>query len=105
MGMGTPAAALSASERARARGLLDLLNESRVDVREGVDASLLDDERKLQAALNAKGAERMWMLLAKHTTGQAAEAKKEISDLSAEYDQVQARIRAKIGRASCRERV
>ena len=45
------AKALEASERAHARGLLDLLEEARVDIREGVDASILAKEKQLQAKL------------------------------------------------------
>jgi tetratricopeptide (TPR) repeat protein len=48
------AAALHASERARARSLLELLTEARANIREGVDAALLDRERDLQQRLNKK---------------------------------------------------
>ncbi|HEX7317468.1 MAG TPA: CHAT domain-containing protein [Pyrinomonadaceae bacterium] len=48
--------ALRASERARARGLLDLLAESGADIREGVDPALLGRERALQRLLREHGA-------------------------------------------------
>lgn len=38
----------------RARSLLDLLNESGADIRQGVGPLLLKRERELQRALNAK---------------------------------------------------
>ena len=46
--------ALETSERSRARGLLDLLAEARVDIREGVDPSLLERERMGEQQINAK---------------------------------------------------
>src|SRR5262249_29438637 len=48
------AVALAVSERARARSLLELLKESRADIRQGVDSSLLERERSLQQRLNAR---------------------------------------------------
>ena len=51
---GFGAAALSASERARARSLLELLSESGTEILQGVDAGLLDQERELELRLSAK---------------------------------------------------
>ena len=50
------AVALAVSEHARERSLLELLEESRADIRQGVDSSLLEHERSLQQQLNAKAA-------------------------------------------------
>src|SRR5262249_24743068 len=55
---GHDARALMASERARARGLLDLLAESGADLRRGVSPELIELERSLQRQINAKAAER-----------------------------------------------
>ena len=46
--------ALQASERARARILLEQLAEARADIRQGIDATLLARERGLAELLNAK---------------------------------------------------
>lgn len=46
-GGGHLAAALAASERARARGLLDLLAEGRIDVRRGISAELKQEEEEV----------------------------------------------------------
>lgn len=46
------AAALEASERSRARSLLDLLAEARVDVRSGIDPSLKQRERALDGRIS-----------------------------------------------------
>jgi len=89
------AVALSVSERARARSLLELLKESRADIRQGVDSSLLERERSLQQRLNGKAAMQARLLNRKHTPEQAAAAAKEIAVITAEYEDVQAQIRAR----------
>jgi hypothetical protein len=53
---GYDAMALEASERSRARGLLESLNEARAEIRQGVDPALLERGRVLQQQLNAKAA-------------------------------------------------
>ncbi|HJQ27495.1 MAG TPA: CHAT domain-containing tetratricopeptide repeat protein [Blastocatellia bacterium] len=93
-GAGTDAAALAANERARARGLIDLLAEARVDVREGVDPRLLERERTLHQLLNAASERQMQVLGGLHTAQQAEEIKQRIDALAVEYRQVQSRIRA-----------
>jgi CHAT domain-containing protein/tetratricopeptide (TPR) repeat protein len=55
---GRAAAAFEIAERARARSLLDTLQERRVDIREGVDPSLLAKEAELREGLNARA--RVW---------------------------------------------
>ena len=55
--------ALAASERARARSLLETLAEARIDVRGGADPDLLDRERLLKRTLGGKS-ERLMRLLA-----------------------------------------
>ena len=51
---GFDALAVEVSERQRARSLLDLLAEARADVRQGVDAALIERERALAKQLNDK---------------------------------------------------
>jgi CHAT domain-containing protein len=46
--------ALEISEQGRARGLLDLLGESRSNIREGIDPALLERERGLRGAIAAR---------------------------------------------------
>jgi CHAT domain-containing protein/tetratricopeptide (TPR) repeat protein len=89
------AVALAVSERARARSLLELLTEARADIRQGVDSSLLDRERSLQQRLNARAAAQSSLLNRKHTPEQADAAAKEIAAITAEYEEVQAQIRAR----------
>lgn len=88
------AEALQISERARARSLLETLNEAHANIRQGVDSVLVERERILQRQLNAK-AERLTKLLSgKHTEEQATVAKKEVDSLLTQYQEVQAQIRA-----------
>ncbi|MBO0861953.1 MAG: CHAT domain-containing protein, partial [Chloracidobacterium sp.] len=89
------AVALAVSERARARSLLELLNEARADIRQGVDGSLLERERSLQQRLNARAAAQSSLLNRKHTPDQADAAAKEIDAITTEYEKVQAQIRAR----------
>jgi len=89
------ALALEVSERARARSLLELLKESRADIRQGVDWSLLERERSLQQRLNARATAQVRLLNRKHTPEQADAAAKEIAAITSEYEEVQAQIRAR----------
>jgi len=86
---GFKALAIEASERARARGLLELLTEAGVDVRQGVDVALLERERRLAQELNAAAQRR----IQRRTPEQAAALAKEISQLENDYEQAQATIR------------
>jgi CHAT domain-containing protein/tetratricopeptide (TPR) repeat protein len=89
------AIALAVSERAQARCLLELLEEPRADIRQGVDSSLLERERSLQQRLNARAAAQVSLLNRKHTPEQADAAAKEIAAITAEYEETQAQIRAR----------
>src|SRR5207247_4809857 len=86
-------AALEVSERGRARSLLEMLAEARVDIRQGVDPALLKRERLLRQQLNDKAQRRVSLLRDKHTEEQAATAANEVTDLLTEYRQVQSQIR------------
>jgi len=87
---GHDATALQASERARARGLLELLSESEAHIREGADPELLALERSLHRQLNAKAAARTRL----SDKVQAASFDKDISQLTSRYLEVEAQIRA-----------
>jgi CHAT domain-containing protein len=90
---GHDVSALGASERARARVLLEMLAEASADISEGIDAALLERERSLQKRINA-GAEYQYRLLSeKHTQEQVEAAKRELDSLIDESRQVEAKIR------------
>ena len=90
------AQALGVSERARARMLLEVLVEARVDVREGVDAGLLSRERALAQHIGGKESLRGELLsgaLPGDTQARLAEAEHELATLLAEYEDLEAEIR------------
>jgi CHAT domain-containing protein/Flp pilus assembly protein TadD len=85
--------ALQTSERARARGLLELLNDAHADIRKGVDSKLLDEERALQRRLNAKAESRTILLTGPHDAQQASAAAMEIEELTTDYQNLETKIR------------
>jgi CHAT domain-containing protein len=87
------AEALQASERGRARSLLEMLNEAPADIEQGVGADLVKREREIRQAINAK-AQRQIQLTAQNGSRQEIEAfGKEIGALEDEYQRVQVAIR------------
>ena len=91
---GFSAAAIQASERARARSLIETLAAARVDIREGVDPQLVDRERTLQRQLNARADYQMRLLRSKHTEEQMTAVAREIDALTNEYREVRAQMKA-----------
>ena len=86
---GFDALALEVSERQRARSLLDLLSEAHTDMRQGVDAELIDRERMLAKQLDDKAQQ-----LAQATRPeQTATLKQEVSQLETDLERAQAAIR------------
>ena len=92
---GFEAEALAASERARARSLIDLLAEARADVREGVDEALLERERSLEQQLDAAAERQARLLSGKHTKEGAAALDKELVALNAAYEESRNQIKAR----------
>lgn len=88
-GAGNAARAFEASERARARSLLELLSEIRADLRQGVDAKLLARERLLASQINAKAQS----LQQARTPELIAAGRQELSALETAYQLTQAEIR------------
>jgi CHAT domain-containing protein/tetratricopeptide (TPR) repeat protein len=79
--------AFEASERARARSLLELLTESRADIRQGVDPVLLEQERSLETDLRIKSEQRI--------RSQNAALDKDLEGLTVQYREVEAQIRTR----------
>ena len=88
------AMAFEISERARARSLLESLNEARADLRQGVEPSLLERERNLEQVINAR-AERHAQLIARQNNSEAETVARELDQLTTEYDEVKAQIKSK----------
>jgi CHAT domain-containing protein len=92
---GTDAAALEASERARARSLAEILGEARADIRQGVEPALLERERSLLQSLNAKLDRQMRPPSGKPDKQEAEALAKEIRDLTTAHEELQTQIRIK----------
>jgi len=95
---GFAAAALQTSERARARGLLDMLVEAHADIHQGADPKLLERERVLQQRLRARSEYQVLLLTRPHTPEQAADIANELQTLTVEYEETEAQIRANSSR-------
>jgi len=87
------AAALYASESARARSLLDLLTEAKLDIRQGIELSLLDRERSLQMKMDARAEYQMRLLNTGHNKEEIAEIGQELRELTTQYQELQTEIR------------
>lgn len=87
------AAALRISESSHARTLSDLIAEARVDIRQGVDAELLERERTLAKTLAVKKAERMALVRKKASSAEIELLDREVLTHSAAYQQVEAEIK------------
>lgn len=87
--------ALERSEHARARALLDLLQEARAEIRQGSDPVLREREKALTERLNAKAERQIETLGAAAPAASQAEAERSAQELLAELDAVQAEIRAR----------
>ncbi|WP_445246367.1 CHAT domain-containing protein [Microcoleus sp. OTE_8_concoct_300] len=86
--------AFEASERSRARSLLELLQEANADIRQGVAPELLQQERSLQQQLDALEKQRIEVLnRPNHTPAQEAELEKQRQTLIAQYQDIQTQIR------------
>ena len=86
--------AFEASERARARSLLELLGETNAEIRRGVAPELLARELTLRQQLSAKAAYQIKAVDAHLSESKIAELELEIRTLNSEYDFVQAQIKA-----------
>src|SRR6267143_3679671 len=91
---GFDAEAFETAERERARSLLDLLEESRADIRRGVDPSLLAREREQQQQLDFWSYRLAALVDRKDAEAEAAHVREKINELLGDYRETEARIRA-----------
>lgn len=90
---GFDVAAFDASERARARSLLEILSESKTDIRKGVDESLLQIERELLQQIKTKGERRIQLLASKSSAEELAGVERELELLANQIQQVQGQVK------------
>jgi CHAT domain-containing protein len=86
--------ALEASERARARSLLELLTEARMEIRQDLAPELLQRERELQQSLNTKAEQQIHLLNGRHTPEQAEAMARQIASLTTQLQETRTQIRA-----------
>jgi tetratricopeptide (TPR) repeat protein len=90
---GHASAALQVSERARARSLLDALAEAQIDLRSGVDAKLIAEERRLQRKLNDQSAAQMRLFSGKYTAEQSSALDANIKETIGLLEETRANIK------------
>jgi len=90
---GYDVAALQVSEQARARSLLEILNEVSSDIHHGIDAHLLVRERNVLQQLNGKEQYLKKLKKSNKDVEQIALAEKEIRTLLTELDEIRTQIR------------
>ncbi len=93
-GEGFEVEALQASERGRARVLLETLGEAHADLRQGVDPDLLERERALRQELDNALSRQAQQLGAERQEAEAAELANRVNALTRQYEEVTARIKA-----------
>lgn len=82
-----------ASEKARARSLLELLAVARADIRQGVEPGLLERKRALHTQLNNKAAQLSRLLVARAADDKVAAAKSDYAKSEEELQQIEELIR------------
>src|SRR6185503_15464396 len=85
--------ALLVSEKNRSRLLLDLVNESRANIREGAAKELLDRERRLRGLIRLQAQYRMDLLLNEKNSTELSNVENDLAQLKAEYQDVEAQLR------------
>lgn len=94
-GHGLDILAFAASERARARALMDMLEEAHADISQGVDPALLQRKRSLQRTLQGKTERQMRLLSGQYNKDEAAALAKEIREITTNYDDLESQIKTK----------
>jgi len=88
-----PERAFEILERSRTRILLEMLAAAHVDIRQGADPSLLEQEHSLQELLTAKSDRRLRLLGEKNSEKKLVVFIQEIEDLEKQYQEVEERLR------------
>lgn len=84
----------TASERGRARGLLDAIALRGGALTQAIDPALSERERELRRALTGKLDQRLRLATGEATKQELAALDRELSELETEYQQVQGKLRA-----------
>jgi CHAT domain-containing protein/tetratricopeptide (TPR) repeat protein len=92
-GQGFAAAALLQSENARARSLVDLLIESRANIRQGAAPALLERERELKGLIRSQARYQMELAINGANPNENEEVTRQVDQLRAEYQEVETQLR------------
>ncbi|MBL1208247.1 MAG: tetratricopeptide repeat protein [Geminocystis sp. GBBB08] len=85
--------AFEVSEQARARGLIDLLNEANADIRKDINPQLKEKEQQLLSKLRSKTQYQLQLTQGKYSEEQLKTIKREIADITTQLQQVEGEIR------------
>jgi len=86
------AAALLASEKARARSLLDMVTAVRADIRSGVAPQLLSRERELQGLLRSHAQYQMELSISGKDPAETEEVARQLNQLTTEYQELESQL-------------
>ncbi len=86
--------ALEASERARARSLLELLGEAKTEIRQGIDPALGNEEKNLRENLNRLKVGRLKVLGDSKNAEQLASLDAQINQANQDYQRLLEKIRS-----------
>ena len=87
------ALALEISERSRSRSLVELLEEAKIDFKQGIDPKLFAEQKNLQKRINDKYARRETLLGNKPKPEQITKINIEINELSTQIQNLNIKIR------------
>jgi CHAT domain-containing protein/Tfp pilus assembly protein PilF len=96
LAQGRPEQALEQLEASRARTLLEMLAQSQIHIRQGIEPVLLTRERDLRRSIGYKLDDRTHLLEKKEANETLAAIDTEIATLREEYQRVQTEIRIKV---------
>ena len=87
--------AFEASEKGKARSLLDLLNEAEAHIYRGADPKLLEREATIRQQLDTQAQLKTKLLNGLHPPQQLSELEQRLRELTTQYEQVESEIRQK----------
>ncbi|MBW4613612.1 MAG: tetratricopeptide repeat protein [Desmonostoc vinosum HA7617-LM4] len=92
---GYDALALQASDRSRARSLIELLTEANIDIKKDIDPKLLAEEQRLQLLVDAKEKQLSQLSTQKEPPNQlVAQTKQQLENLLKQQQELKVKIRA-----------
>jgi CHAT domain-containing protein/Tfp pilus assembly protein PilF len=90
-----PDLAFHVLERSRARSLLELLASAQINIKDGCDPKLLQQEHSLQESISSKSNDRIRLLNRGHTTKQLTVLDQQTAALREQYEEIEAQIQLK----------